>query len=115
DAAAVLGADVHGDAFANSALSPDDEPRRAAAVSDRLRRRAERNKRIDRGFRAYGSVAGDMDVREQPASRSDRNVRPDDAIGTDVDVLGDFGGTLHACGWMNARHPAVTGRRSSRR
>ena len=104
DPAAIFGAGVHGDAFANSALSPDDEPRRAAAVSDRLRRRAERSKRIDRGLRSHGRVAGEVDVREQPASRSDRNLRPDDAIGTDLDVLGDFRGTLHACGWMNARH-----------
>src|SRR6266851_3493008 len=110
-----LGADVHGHALADVALAADDEPRRPAAVTDRLRRRAERGEGVDRRSSTQGGMAGDVDVRQQPASRSDRDVRADDAIGPDVDVFGDLRGALDASRWVNARQPAVTARRSSRR
>ena len=75
--------------FADVAVGADHEPGRAAAILDRLRRRAERGERIDHGARADGGVAGDVDVGDQPAAVADRHVRADDAIGTDRDVAPD--------------------------
>ena len=46
-AAAVLGPGIHGDALAQLAARPDHQPRRAAAIVHRLRRRAQRGERID--------------------------------------------------------------------
>ena len=89
DAAVVLGADVHGDAFADVAIGADDESRRAAAISHRLRRRAERGERIDHGARADRGVAGDMDMRDEPAAVAERDMGADDAIRTDRHVVSD--------------------------
>src|SRR5262245_37805820 len=58
--AAVLGPEVHGDVFADVAVGADLEPRRSAAIADRLRRCAERRERIDLGARSDAGVAGHM-------------------------------------------------------
>ena len=83
DAAAILGAGVHGDVFADIAVGADHEPRRPAAIVHRLRRRAERGERADDGARADRGMAGEIDVRQQPAAVADRHMRADGAIRTD--------------------------------
>src|SRR5262249_6204635 len=45
--AAVLGADIHGNACADVAIRSDHQPGRAAAILHQLRRGAERGERID--------------------------------------------------------------------
>ena len=90
-AAAVLGAGVHGDVFANVAVGADHEPRRPAAIAERLRRRTERGERMDDGARADRRVAGDVDMGDQPTAVAEHDMRADGAIRTDADVLSDRG------------------------
>jgi len=54
-----------------------------AAVAQGLRRRAQRDERIDRGIVADGGLRGDVDMRDQLAVRADHDVAPDHTIGTD--------------------------------
>ena len=75
-AAAVLGAGIHGDIFADVAVGADHEPGRPAAIVHRLRRRAERGKRMDDGARADRGMAGEIDMREQPAAVADVTCGP---------------------------------------
>src|SRR5438067_1521526 len=109
-AAAVLGADAHGDAFADVAVGADEKPRRTPAVFDGLRRRAERNKWMDDGALTYRRVPRHVDVGEQAralaqndmgadrAERPDRNIRPDRrARGDPCRRIDGRHRTTHAC------------------
>src|SRR5215471_6740636 len=82
DAAGVLGAEIHGDVLADITTGADFEPRRSAAILDRLRRRAERGERIDFGARADRSMAGHVHMGDERTSLADRNVRANHTIGT---------------------------------
>ena len=88
-AAAVLGAGIHGDIFADIAVGADHEPRRPAAVMRRLRRRAERCERMNDGARTDGCMAGEIDVPDQPAAVADRDMSADGAIGADRYIAAD--------------------------
>ena len=67
-AAAVLGPEIHGNAFPDIAIGADDQAGLAAAVTRRLRRRAERGEGIDHGARADRGMARDVDLRHETAS-----------------------------------------------
>src|SRR5262245_44901390 len=108
DPAAILGSDVHRDAFANIAVGTDDEPRRTAAIFHRLRRRSEGCERRDRRARADRGMAGEIDMGEQAAAFADHHVRADDAIGADVHVGRDLGTAIDHGSRMNARHHAYS-------
>src|SRR5205807_3933380 len=60
DAAAVLGAAVHGDAFTQIAVDADDEAGRPAPIARRPRRRAAGAGRTEPAARPGGGFAGDM-------------------------------------------------------
>ena len=83
DAAAVLGAGVHGDVFADIAIGADHQPGRPAAIAERLRRRTKRSKRMNDGARTDCGVAGEIDMRDQSATVADAHMRADSAIRTD--------------------------------
>ena len=57
------GADIHGDAFADSAAGADFEPGRLAAITEVLRRPAERRKRRNHAIGADRGVSADTDMR----------------------------------------------------
>src|SRR5262249_55729387 len=102
--AAILGADIEGDALADVAVGADHQPGRPAAVTHRLRRRPERGKRCDDGARTDRGVAADVHVRDQAATFADRHMRPDHAIGPDGRVGRDLGRRVDHGRRMNARH-----------
>ena len=85
--AAVFGAGIHGDAFAQLAARADDEPRRAAAIMHRLRRRAERRERINDGAFADRRNAGDMNMGDEADAGFELDLRTDDAIRPDLHAL----------------------------
>src|SRR3990170_3558729 len=55
-----------------------------------------------------------MNVRQQLAVVTDRNLRPDDTIWTDRDVLADLRALIDACSWIDAAHCDVSPRPSWR-
>jgi hypothetical protein len=75
------------DAFADIAARPDNQLRGAAAVMHRLRRRPERGKRIDDSAFADRRDAGDMNVGDQAHAVAKLDIRPDCAVGTDLDTV----------------------------
>ena len=79
DAAALLGAGIHGDALAQLAARADDQTGRAAVIVHRLRRHAERDERIDDNAFAEGGRAGDVDVGEEVHPAPELDLRPDQA------------------------------------
>ena len=87
DFAVILGAGADGHAFADLAVAADRQPRGAAAISGRLRRGAERGKRIDHGLLADRRDAGKIDVRQQPHAGAQFHRWPDGAKRTDLDVV----------------------------
>src|SRR6267142_1833527 len=89
DTAAGNGAGVHGDGFADGAARADLEPGQFAAIAQALRRRAERDERIDDAAVADRGLRGDVHMRDQLAVGADNDVGPDDAIGADRGPLAD--------------------------
>ena len=83
DAAVVFRSGIDGDVLANIAIGTDREPRRPAAIFDRLRRRAERGEGIDHGARPDRGMPGDVNMGDEPAAFADHDIGADDAIGTD--------------------------------
>src|SRR5947209_8037609 len=83
DPAAGIGADVHGDPFANVAVGADHEPGGLTAVARRLWRPADRGERMNHGARADGRAPRDVDMGDEPAAGPDHDIGPDDAIGPD--------------------------------
>src|SRR5258708_15427204 len=77
------GAGVHGHLLPDGAALTDLKPGEFAAITQRLRRRAERNEWIDRAAVADRGLRGDMHVSDQLAVRADNDVRACDAVGTD--------------------------------
>ena len=67
-------AGVHGDGFADRAARADLEPGQFAAIAQRLRRRAERDERIDRAAIADTGLRRDVDMGDQFAVRADHDV-----------------------------------------
>src|SRR3984957_8208720 len=108
DAAAVLGAEIHRDAFAQVASGADDEAGRAAAIARRLRRRAERDERIDHGAGTDRRVAGEVHVGDQPAAVADDDMGPDHAIGADRDILADRRAGRDAGGCIDCGHAGAS-------
>src|SRR5215475_2034593 len=102
--AAIFGAGVHGDMLANVTAGADLEPRRSAAILDRLRRRAERRERIDLGARSDAGMAGHVNMSDQGASLADHNIRADHAIGTDCHLRPDRRSLSDAGGRINRGH-----------
>ena len=90
DAAIVFRAGIDGDVLADVAIRADGEPRRPAAVFDRLRRRAQRGERIDHGARPDRGMPGDVHMGDEPAAFADDDVGSDDAIGSDRRVGSDL-------------------------
>ena len=93
----ILGAGVDRHAFADLAIGADGEPRRAAAIAGRLRRRAERGERIDRRCARRSPSRRSMltcDSSRTPARSS--TLRPDGAERTDLDVVGKLRAVGHA-------------------
>ena len=74
-----------------------------AVIVHRLRRRAERGERIDDGAFADGGRAGDMDVGEEAHPAPDLDLRPDQAIGSDLNALSYARAFGHARGRID-RH-----------
>ncbi len=103
-AAALDGADVHGHAFANDAALADLERRRLAAVADILRRRSERREWKYRTAAAERGVAGDVNMGMQRAARTDRHVRPHNAVRPDRDIVADDGSILYSRRWIDLTH-----------
>lgn len=83
DTAAADGADVHGDALAHLAGFADLEPRRLAAIGQRLRRGAERHKGRYLAARTERRVARNVHMRLDAAFLADHDVAADDAIRSD--------------------------------
>src|SRR5437016_5341542 len=86
DAATVLGPGVDRHALADLAARANGEPRRPAAIMYRLRRRAERGERVDHCAGTDCRMARDMHMGDELAGIPDRDIRADDAIGTDFDI-----------------------------
>src|ERR1700759_1220764 len=79
DATAGNGAGIHGHGFADGAAGSDLKFGELAAIAQGLRRRAERNERIDRAVIADRGFGGDMDVPDQLAVLADHDMRTDQA------------------------------------
>ena len=92
----ILGAGAERDAFADLAVAADAEPRRTAAIAGRLRRGAERSKRIDDGLLADRRHTADIDVRQESHAGAQLYVRSDCAERTDLDVIRQSGAVGHA-------------------
>ena len=107
DAAAGNGAGVHGDGFADGAARTDLEPGQFALVAQRLRRRAERDERIDRAAGSDRGLRGDVNMRDQIAVGADNDVPADDAIGADCCPLADHSAILNPRGWIDRTHQAA--------
>jgi hypothetical protein len=101
------GAGVHGHLFPDGATPADLEPGELAAIAQRLRRRAERNERIDRAAVADRGLRRDVHVRDQLAVGADDDVRADDAVGTDRCALADHSAILYPRGGIDPAHRIV--------
>src|SRR6478736_7410742 len=107
DTASTDGAGVHGHLFPDGAAAADLKPGEFAPIAQRLRGSAERNKWIDRATIANRGLRGDVHVRDQLAVRPDRDVRTDDAIGTDRCALADHSAILNPRGGIDRAHRMV--------
>src|SRR6267142_1849657 len=74
---------VHGHLLPEGAALADLQPGEFAAITQGLRRRAQRDKWIDRTAVADGGLRRDVHVRDQLAVRADHDMGPDDAVRTD--------------------------------
>src|ERR1043165_518836 len=74
----------------------------------RLRRRAERAERIDDTTGSDRGVPGHVHLRDQLAVVADRDVRPDHAIGPDLNPVADDGARRNAGGGVDREHHAST-------
>src|SRR6476661_5310148 len=104
NAAIILGPRVHGDSFANVAVSTDDQTGRPAAVFHGLWRRAQRCKRVYGDARSYGGVSCDMNVGDKFAAVADHDIGPDDAIRSDGRALPDRYTRFDPGGWIDRSH-----------
>src|SRR6266403_1380257 len=107
NAASTDGAGVHGHLFPDGAGPADLKPGEFAAIAQRLRRRAERNKWINRAAVADRGLRRDVHVRDQLAVRADDDVRADDAVGTDRCALADHSAILYPRGGIDPAHRMV--------
>src|SRR5260370_17864056 len=103
-AAIVLGPGIHGDAFTDIAFGADHESGRAAAVSDGLRRSAQRGEWIKHGARADCGMPRNMYVSNELATVPDLHVRANDAIRPDRYVVADHRPRFDAGGRIDCRH-----------
>ena len=85
--AAVFGPRVHGHAFAQFAARPYHQPRGAAAIMDRLRRRSERHERIDDGPLADRGDAADAHMGDETHAAAKLDIGSDQAIRPDLNSL----------------------------
>ncbi len=93
-AAAGIGADMHGDAFADRAVLADDKRGPAALVLGVLRRPAQYRHGIDLGRGADGGGAHHRDVADQFDAVADHGVGADMAERPDADALADLSAFL---------------------
>ncbi len=98
------GAGVHGDLLPDGTAVADLEPGQLAAIAQRLRRRAQRNERIDRAAVADRGLRGDVHMRDQLAVRADHDVGTDDAVRTDRGALADHSAILNPRSGIDRRH-----------
>src|SRR6478609_6996543 len=105
--AALDGADVHRDAFADGAARSDFEPCRLAAITEILRRPAERRKRRYRAIGADPRVPGDGDMRDKRTTCADDRVATDHAIRPDRGALADHCAFFNPRGGIDRTHRGV--------
>src|ERR1700683_2317702 len=101
DPAAVLGAGVHGDAFAQFAARADDQARCSAAVVHRLRWCSQRRKRIHHGALANRRHAGHVHMGDQPHAVTELGLRSNNAIGPDLHALAYARAIGNARAWID--------------
>src|SRR6516165_1336675 len=104
DAAAGDRSGIHGHLLADRAAGADLELCQLAPIAEGLRRRAQRRERIDRAAVADRGLRGDMDLRNQLAVVSDRDVGANNAIRPYHRVLADHGAILDARGGIDHAH-----------
>src|SRR5487761_2019132 len=108
DAATGDGPGVHGDRFPDGAALPDLEPGKFAAITQGLRRRAQRDEGVDRAAGADGGLRRDVDMPDQFAVCADHGVAADDAIGTNRCTLADHSAILNPRGGIDRTHRRVS-------
>src|SRR3974377_1054718 len=74
ETAEILRPRVHRHVLADVAVCTDDELSGTAAISDRLRRRAQRGERRDLGTRPDAGVPGHVHMRHEPAAIADADI-----------------------------------------
>src|SRR5690606_36893999 len=74
------------------------------AISQRLRRGAERDERRDRTPHADAGMTGDMHMRGQRRSLADRDVAPNDAVRPDRRTFADHRTIFNARGGIDSGH-----------
>ena len=96
-AAAVAGAAIDTDIFADDIVAADLEPGRLAGVLLVLCIPAERCERVDPVARADTGRAVDHDMRADPRAAADHHLRPDYGVGADMDAVGYFRSSVNDC------------------
>ena len=99
----LLGAPVDGDRFAEHVVVADLDPGGLPLVGVILGLAADDREGMNDVVLAQGRVAEQANVGDQPAAPADLHVRADDAIGADLDVVGDLGARVDARGVRNDR------------
>ena len=74
----------------------DLDPGGLPLVGEVLGLAADDGEGVDDVVLAQGRVAEDADVGDQPGAPADLHVRADDAVGADLDVIGDLGARVDA-------------------
>lgn len=104
DAAAGDGPGVHGHRFSDGAHLADSKLGELAAMAQGLRRRAQRNKRVDGAAGADGGLRADVDMPNNLAVRADDDAGADEAVWTDRRARADHSAILDSRGGIY-RHP----------
>jgi hypothetical protein len=94
------------DMLADVTVFADRERRVLAVIVHRLRRRAERGERPDRGACADRGAALNGNVAHQLATVADRDLRADHAVRADLDAGADDRGRSYSCGRVDRQHRA---------